>query len=58
MLIKEKGSESMKKTENLDTEFCATFFKGKTWKGKVFSKWLSEQVENYLEKYINSHILI
>lgn len=30
MLIKEKGSESMKKTENLDTEFCATFFKGKT----------------------------
>lgn len=30
MLIKGKGSESMKKTENLDTEFCAMFFKGKT----------------------------
>lgn len=49
MMTKEEVEKSMKNIENLKSEFYV-FFKVKLEKDRLFSKSLSGQVENYLEK--------
>ena len=48
-MTKTEVEKSMKNVANLKTEFCI-FFKVNLEKDRLFSKSLSRQVENYLEK--------
>ena len=49
VMTKTEVEKSMKNVANLKTEFCI-FFKVNLEKDRLFSKSLSRQVENYLEK--------